>query len=206
MWRECQLALINAFLFCQVTVLAAALSGEPEFLKLDASDDELRARLSDLLAGLTSAYIAGNDLANFCQTLPLEHRPNLPELSVISFALCNVVSNPVLSRTKLEELESGSGAGGAATLFSVAPPQGKKKTLPPWLSEYLQGKPSKHEARLAEEIRSGAQKLVSNRGGVLVSRDVDFGIQRAAAKNSAERDQYGETTSKGSIRRVLTSQ
>lgn len=139
--------------------------------------------------------MAGNDLADFCQTLPLEQRPNLPELSVISFALCNVVSNPVLSRTKLEELDSGSGAGGAATLFSVAPPQGKKKTLPPWLSEYLHGKPSKHDARLAEEIRSGAQKLVSNSGGVVVSRDVDFGIQRAAAKNSAERDQYGETTS-----------
>ncbi|GAQ82685.1 Silencing defective protein SDE3 [Klebsormidium nitens] len=169
-----------------VTALAAALSDPPRLIDPDAPEDTLQECATSLLSDLISTYIAGDDLA-----FGSDQSGGFPALSEVSFALCNVVSNPALGKRNSEEAKSDGFDAGNASLFPPAPPQGKSKTLPPWCVGYLHGKPSQHEARLADEIKGGARKLGQNQGRIAVSRDVDFGIQRAAPQTSPEQNDYG---------------
>lgn len=178
-----------------MTILAAVLSDHLSEADCDVTDDELREHAGSLLSDFITTYVAGDELT---ETLHPVLSDSLPKLSEISFALCNVVSNPALRKEKSEDGETGSFETSSASQFPPAPPQGKSKTLPPWCAKYLRRKPSQHEARLIEEIKGGAQKLGQHRGGVAVSRDVDFGIQRAAPHTSPEQDAYGERRFEGS--------
>lgn len=171
-----------------MTALAAALSDPPRLINPDAPDDTLEQFATSLLSDLISTYIAGEDLA-----FGSDQSASFPALSEVSFALCNVVSNPALGKGRPEEAKTDGFEAGKASLIPPAPPQGKSKTLPPWCVGYLHGKPSQHETRLADEIKGGPHKLGQNQGRVVVSRDVDFGIQRAAPQMSPEQNEYGET-------------